>query len=304
MGLQGQPLSAPWAGTHVALVTPFRRGEVDEEALRRVVHHCIAGGVDGVVPCGTTGEAATLSDEEFRLVVRATLDEANGRVPVFAGTGTNNTRTTISRTAMARDLGCTAALVVTPYYNKPTQAGLLAHYRAVAQAVSGFPQILYNVPSRTAVNLLPATVEALADLPEVVAVKEASGNLSQVQDLLRRVGHRLSVLSGDDALALPMYALGAHGVISVAGNVAPRHMAAIWQKHRAGDAAGAALAQAALFPLFEALFVETNPGPCKAALSLMDIIEDELRLPMVSVAPAVKAQLRTILEPLGLLREA
>ena len=287
-------------GTHVALVTPFRSGEVDEAAYRALVRHCIDGGVDGIVPCGTTGETPTLSPAEYERVISIAVDEANGQVPVVAGSGTNNTTTTIANTLRVKELGCDGALVVTPYYNKPGQSGLEAHYRAVCDAVPGFPIVLYNVPGRTGSNLLPETVVRLSEIDQVIAVKEASGDLSQVQAILNGCGDRVTVLSGDDILSLPMYALGAHGVISVAGNVVPGDMSAIYNRYRDGDTGGASEMQARLAPLFKVLFIESNPQPCKAALWRLGLMENELRLPLEPVRSATMEEVTAVCRELGL----
>lgn len=287
-------------GTMVALATPFRDGALDQDSYRRLIRHCIDGGLDAIVPCGTTGEAVTLDEDEYRLALEIAVDEAGGAVPVIAGTGSNSTKKTIAATALAKSLGCDAALIVTPYYNKPSQAGLEAHYREIASRVADFPVVLYNVPSRTGVNLLPETVARLAEVETFVAVKEACGNLAQVQDLLAAVGDRMAILSGDDALTLPMYAQGTHGVISVAANVAPAQMKAIHTAFRAGDISGAAEVNARLTPLFKALFVESNPIPLKAALWLMGIMRNELRLPLVPAAKGTVSRMREVLLELGI----
>lgn len=292
-------------GTMVALATPFRDGQLDEDAYRKLIRHCIDGGLDAIVPCGTTGETVTLDDAEYRHALQIAVEEGRGKVPVIAGTGSNSTKKTIEATALAKSLGCDGALIVTPYYNKPTQGGLEAHYREVARRVADFPIVLYNVPGRTGVNMLPETAARLSDTDVFVAVKEACGNLAQVQDLLDQVGHRMSVLSGDDAMSLPMYALGAHGVISVAGNAVPAEMKAIRTAFDEGDLAGAANLQSRLTPLFKALFVESNPIPVKAALWLMGIMRNELRLPLVPAQKGTVALLKAVLTELGIhVREA
>jgi len=291
-----------FTGTFTALVTPFLdNGQVDEVSLRRLVRRNLDNGVDGLVPCGTTGETPTLSEEEMNQVISIVLDESGGKCPVIAGSGTNSTATTIENTKRIRALGCDGALVVTPYYNKPSQAGLLAHYRALIEAVPGFPIVLYNVPGRTGCNLAPETVEALAQYEEVVAVKEASGNLAQVADILGRCGHKLNVLSGDDALSLPMYALGGHGVISVASNVAPKEMSDLYRLFQGGKTTQAALLQKKLNPLFVTLFVEPNPQPAKAALALMGEMKDVLRLPLQPATEKTRTRLSEIVASLGFL---
>lgn len=291
-----------FTGTFTALVTPFLdNGQVDEAALRRLVRRNLDNGVDGLVPCGTTGETPTLSEEEMNQVISIVLDESGGKCPVIAGSGTNSTATTIESTKRIQALGCDGALVVTPYYNKPSQAGLLAHYKALIDAVPGFPIVLYNVPGRTGCNLTPETVEELAQYEEVVAVKEASGNLAQVADILGRCGDKLNVLSGDDALSLPMYALGGHGVISVASNVAPKEMSDLYRLFQGGESAKAALLQKKLNPLFVTLFVEPNPQPAKAALALMGEMKDVLRLPLQPATEKTRTRLSEIVASLGFL---
>ena len=288
-------------GTLTAIVTPFKGdGTIDEDALRAHVQAQLAAGIDGIVPCGTTGETPTLSLDEYQTVVRATLEEVGGAVPVIAGTGSNDTRKTIEWTRLARELGVDAALVVTPYYNKPGPTMLEAHYRAVAQD-GGLPVVLYNVPGRTGCNLPAVTVGALSTVNNIIAVKEASGNLGQVQDILARVDtESFTVVSGDDALSLPMYSVGAHGVISVASNVALAEMEAIRTHYLAGEVAAAAAANARLFPLFGALFCETNPVPAKAALALLGRMTGRVRAPLGPLQPASLDRVRQALAGLGL----
>jgi len=290
-------------GTFTALVTPMCDDgdhSVDVPALERLVEQQIAGGVDGLVACGTTGETATLSDEEYELVVATVVRCSAGRVPVIAGTGSNDTRRTVATSLRAQQLGVDAILVVTPYYNKPTQAGLLAHFRAVADAVQ-VPVILYNVPGRTACNLLPVTVAELAAHPRIVAVKEASGSLDQVQEIVHRTRHQFAVLSGDDGLCLPMYAVGGRGVISVVSNPAPAQTAALYRLYRAGRVDEAARAQVALLPLIKTLFSEPNPQPCKMAMHLLGLMAPGLRLPMLAAQATTAQALRRDLAELGLL---
>lgn len=288
-------------GTMTAIVTPFTAdGSVDEEALRRHIQHQLDGGIDGLVPCGTTGETPTLTVEEYQRVVRTTVELAGGKVPIIAGTGSNSTRKTVELTRMARELGVDCALVVTPYYNKPGPAMLEAHYRKVALE-GGLPIVLYNVPSRTGINLAPSVVHKLAKLDAIIAVKEAAGSLGQVQEILGGTDDQITVLSGDDALALPMYSVGAHGVISVAANVAPAEMKAVHTRFFEGDVAGAAALQAELFPLFSALFCETNPVPCKAALATMGRMTSTVREPLGAASEATIARLGGVLADLGLL---
>jgi 4-hydroxy-tetrahydrodipicolinate synthase len=267
----------------VAMATPFRGGAVDHEGTGRLIDFLIEGGVEGLVISGSTGEAATCTVEERRALWRFAKERVRGRVPLVAGTGTNNTAESITVTRMAEELGMDGAMIVTPYYNKPTPKGQIAHFTAVAKSTR-LPLILYNVPGRTATNTMPDTFEALQDLPNVVAIKEAAGSLDQASALKART--RFTVLSGDDSLTLPMMAVGATGVISVAGNVAPRAMRTLCDHARAGRMSEAEAAHRKLLPLFKALFMESNPGPVKFLLSAMRLIENELRLPLVPVEPA------------------
>jgi 4-hydroxy-tetrahydrodipicolinate synthase len=283
-----------FTGSYVALITPFRDGRVDEDALRALVEFQIGRGTNGIVPCGTTGEAATLSSDEWVLVVRTVVEQVGGRVPVVAGTGGNDTARTIARTCLARELGADGALVVAPYYNKPTQEGLYQHFSTVARQ-GRLPVILYNVPGRTGVNVLPETVVRLADEPNIVAVKEASGSLDQVSQIVLEAGSRLAVFSGDDALALPAVSIGAMGVVSVVANVAPEPVARMIASARGGDLATAARLHQELFPLARALFLESNPIPVKAAAAWLGLCADELRLPLTSLSDANRARLESVL---------
>ncbi len=290
-------------GTFTAIVTPMQGDDarsLDLDALERLVEQQIAGTIDGLVACGTTGESVTLTDEEWATVVQSTIRFARGRVPVIAGTGTNSTHKTIALSQKAQEMGADALLVVTPYYNKPSQAGLLAHYRAVAAAVT-LPIVLYNVPGRTGCNLLPATVAELALVPNIVAVKEAAGSLEQVLDLCRLVPPGFAVLSGEDALCLPLYAVGGHGVISVMSNPAPALTAALYRDFRAGRIDAAAKGQQALHPLIKTLFSEPNPQPAKMAMHLLGIMNPDVRMPLVTAAPATRVALERDLRELGLL---
>jgi 4-hydroxy-tetrahydrodipicolinate synthase len=272
-------------GLTVAMVTPFRQGELDLEATARLVDFMLEGGVEGLVVSGSTGEAATCSVEERRSLWRFVRERVRGRVPVVAGTGTNSTSDSIELSRLAEEIGLDGVMLVTPYYNKPTPKGQVAHFTAVARATR-LPIILYNVPGRTATNSTPEVLEKLEPVPNVVAVKEASGNLDQASALKART--RFTVLSGDDSLTVPMIAVGAEGVVSVAGNVAPRAMRDLCDHARAGRKAEAQAAHRRLQPLFKALFVESNPGPVKFLLSAMGMIENELRLPLVPVEPATE----------------
>lgn len=292
-------------GCATALVTPFTAsGAIDEERLRSFVAWQIESGVRLLVPCGTTGESATMSEEEDRRVITATIEVACGRARVIAGTGSNATASAIEYSRMARDVGADAVLVVAPYYNKPTQEGLYAHFRAVAEAVSGLPVVIYNVPGRTSSNIAASTTLRLArDVENIVAVKEASGNFSQIMAILRERPENFRVLSGDDAVALPLIALGGDGVISVASNEVPDLMSRMVDLALAGDWNRARELHYRLLPLMETNFIETSPGPVKAALAMMGKIEESLRLPLVPIQEKSRAQLREVLVELGLLKE-
>ena len=284
-------------GLTVAMVTPFKEGHLDLDATARLVEFMIAGGVEGLVVSGSTGEAATTTLEERRVLWPFVKQQARGRVPVVAGTGTNSTAESIVLTRLAEELALDGAMVVTPYYNKPTPRGQVAHFTAVANCTR-LPIILYNVPGRTGSNTLPETLEKLDGIPNVVAVKEASGSLDQASAIRART--RLTVLSGDDSLTLPMIAVGATGIVSVAGNVAPAEMRALSDHARAGRLKEAGEIHRRLLPLFKALFVESNPGPVKSLLAAMGLIEHELRLPLVPVEPATEQTLRAAARGLGI----
>lgn len=276
-------------GLVVAMVTPFRNGALDLDGTGRLVDFMLDGGVEGLVVSGSTGEAATCSIEERRTLWTHVKQRVKGRVPVIAGTGTNNTAESITLTKMAEELGLDGAMLVTPYYNKPTPKGQIAHFTAVAQTTK-LPIVLYNIPGRTGTNTLPETFEKLQGVPNLVAIKEASGSLDQASALRART--RFTVLSGDDSLTLPMIAVGATGIISVAGNVAPKEMRALSDHARAGRAKEAEAAHRGLLPIFKALFLESNPGPAKYLLSAMGLIENELRLPLVPVEAATEQAVR------------
>jgi 4-hydroxy-tetrahydrodipicolinate synthase len=286
-------------GVITALVTPFRDDRIDEEALRRLVDAQIRAGIDGLVPVGTTGESPTLSTEEHIRVIEIVVQETRKRVPVLAGTGGNATREAIELTQAAKAVGADGTLQVTPYFNKPTQDGLYRHFKAVADAAP-LPMVVYNVPGRTGCDLLPETIARLCELPLVVGVKEATGNLQRAAQIISRVGDRLSLLSGDDATALPFYALGGNGCISVVSNVAPADMAAMWDAAAAGNWSKARELHYKLFPLSEGLFIEANPIPVKAALAMMGKIADEIRPPLYPMAGAGRENVRKILADLKL----
>ena len=289
-----------FTGAITALVTPFRGDAVDEESLRRLVEEQIAGGIDGLVPVGTTGESPTLNNEEHLRVIRIVVEAVNKRVPVIAGTGSNSTRETIEMSEAARGVGADGLLLVTPYYNRPGQEHLYRHFKAVVEAVP-LPSILYNVPGRTACDLLPETIARLAELRPIVGVKEATGSALRASQVISRVGDRLAVLSGDDATAFPLFALGGRGVISVVSNVAPALMSAMWDAAAAGDWKKARELHYRLLPLGEGLFVEANPIPVKAALAMMGRMADEIRPPLYPLAAQYREPLRAQLRELGLL---
>jgi len=287
-------------GSIVAIVTPFKKGKVDEKALADLIEWHIAQGTNGIVPCGTTGESATLDYKEHYRVVEITVKTVNKRVPVIAGTGANSTDETIMITKQAKKSGASAALLVSPYYNKPTQEGLYRHYKAVAESVD-IPIVLYNVPGRTAVNILPSTVARLAEIENIVAIKEATGDMKQVSEVIRLCGNRITVISGDDFTTLPLLALGGKGVISVSANVAPKDvsmMCSLWLK---GQHDRARAIHYKLEPLNTAMFIETNPIPVKTALAMMGKIHEEFRLPLCEMYPANKDKLRNILVDLKLI---
>lgn len=300
-------VSIDWlTGCATAMVTPFASdGSVDETRLRALIERQIAGGVRLLVPCGTTGESATMSDDEQVRVIATTVSVARGRARVIAGTGGNATAGTVERARAARAAGADAVLVVAPYYNKPTQGGLIAHFRAVADAVSGLPVVLYNVPGRTASNIEAPTVHELAKTTEnIVAVKEASGNLAQIMTILRDRPAGFRVLSGDDAITLPLIALGAEGIISVVSNEVPDLMSRLTDLALKGDWDGARALHFRLLPLMDANFLESNPGPVKAAMALMGLLEERFRLPLVPVQERTRARLRELLVDLGVLGPA
>lgn len=285
-------------GLYVAMVTPFRNERVDEAGLKNNIEFLINNGVAGVVPCGTTGESATLSWEEHRHVVDLAVEVCRGRVQVIAGAGSNNTAEAVEAAKYAKKAGADAALVITPYYNKPTQEGLFRHFEIVAKE-TGIPMVLYNVPGRTSVNLLPSTVERLAKIDNIVAVKEASGNITQIGEIKKRCGDRITVLSGDDAMTLPVLAIGGTGVISVVGNIAPREMAELIRLWNDGDLKGATELHYRLFDLCNAMFYETNPAPVKTAMNLMGLSAGDLRLPMVPMQEDSKRKLMSAMGDFG-----
>jgi 4-hydroxy-tetrahydrodipicolinate synthase len=288
-------------GAIVALATPFRGGAFDEETYRGLIRYQLENGIQGLVPMGTTGEAATMSAEERIRAVKVAVEVGRGKVPVIAGAGSNSTQETIDSVEGVREVGADGALVVTPYYNKPTQAGLVEHFRAIAKAHPGFPIVAYNVPGRTSVDLLPETCLRLCDIPEVVAVKEATGNMARVIDIVEKCGERLTLLSGDDFTIVPFIACGGKGVISVSANVAPRMISEMTKAARSGQMARAAELQVKTNGLHRFLFVESNPIPVKWALHLMGKFGPEIRLPLVPMSEGNAPKLKDELRKLGLL---
>jgi 4-hydroxy-tetrahydrodipicolinate synthase len=287
-------------GVITALVTPFRRDLLDEDALRRLVDEQIAAGVDGLVPVGTTGESPTLTMQEHIHVIEVVIEAAAKRVPVIAGTGSNSTHEAIELSLAAKRAGADGLLLVTPYYNRPGQEHMFRHFRAIMQTAS-LPTIVYNVPSRTASDLLPETIARLAEMPELVGVKEATGSALRAAQVIARVPERVAVLSGDDATAFPLFALGGRGVISVVSNVAPALMSAMWDAAAAGDWKKARELHYRLLPISEGLFVEANPIPVKAALAMMGRMTEEVRPPLYPLVEQYRAKLRAQLDELGLL---
>ena len=299
-------LNIPWLrGCATALVTPFTStGAVDFDALKRLVEYQISGGVEILVPCGTTGESATMTEAEDQQVIKQVIDTSRGRARVIAGTGSNATAAAIEYSQTARDLGADAVLVVAPFYNKPTQDGLYAHFRVVAESVKSIPVVIYNVPGRTSSNISAQTTLRLArDVPNIVAVKEASGNLSQIMEILRERPEGFRVLSGDDSFTFPLIALGGEGLISVAANEAPTLMSQMINLALAGNWDEARALHYRLLPLMEVNFIESSPGPVKAALAMMGLMEENYRLPLVPISEANKTKVRAVLAELGLLKE-
>src|SRR5712664_4186486 len=290
-------------GCATALVTPFKDdGTIDEGRLRALVDRQITGGVRLLVPCGTTGESATMTEAEDQRVIAVTVEVARGRARVIAGTGSNSTTAAIEYSQSARDLGADAMLQVAPYYNKPTQEGLYAHFRAVAEAIPDTPVMLYNVPGRTSSNIAAQTVLRLArDCENIVAIKEASGNLSQIMEILRARPANFRVLSGDDAVTLPMIALGGEGIVSVASNEIPDLMSRMAELALEGNWSQARALHYRLLPLMEINFIESSPGPVKAAMAMMGLLEENFRLPLVPIQEKSRNRIREVIAELGLL---
>lgn len=287
-------------GSIVAIVTPFNDGRFDEEAFSKLIEWHISKGTNAIVPCGTTGESATLDYEEHYRVIEVAVKTVNKRIPVIAGTGANSTDESIMITKKAKELGADAALLVAPYYNKPTQEGLYRHYKSVAEAVD-IPIVLYNVPGRTAVNILPTTVARLAEIDNIVAIKEATGDMKQVSEIIRLCGDKITVLSGDDFTTLTLLTLGGKGVISVTANIVPHEVSEMCRLWEEGNIEEARRLHYKLEPLNQAMFIETNPIPVKTALAMMGKIKEEFRLPLCEMSGANKEKLRTILADFGLI---
>ena len=287
-------------GAFVAIVTPFTDGKLDEQGLQDLIEFQIAGGTHGIVPCGTTGESATMSHAEHHRVVELTIKTVAGRVPVLAGTGSNSTSESIELTRAAKEAGADGALMITPYYNKPSQEGLYQHFKAVAEAVD-IPIILYNVPSRTAVNMLPETVARCARIANIVGVKEATADLNQISQVIRLCPKGFAIMSGDDFTSMPTVMIGGTGVISVTSNVAPKDMAAMMDAALAGDIATAKELHYKLLPLMQAMFIDTNPVPAKTALAMMGKIKSGLpRLPLYKMNEANEEKLKKVITAYGL----
>jgi 4-hydroxy-tetrahydrodipicolinate synthase len=289
---------AMFSGAIVAMVTPFREGKVDEKAYRNLINFVIQGGVRGIVPCGTTGESATLSHKEHEHVIDITVDEVGKRVPVIAGTGSNSTTEAIRLTKHARDARADAALLITPYYNKPTQKGLYEHYKAVAKACD-IPQILYNVPGRTGVNMSTETVVELSKIDNIVGIKEASGDLVKCSQIVRDTADDFCVLSGEDALNYPILCVGGVGAISVTANILPDKLSAMCKAWDARDVKKAQKLHLDLLDINQALFIETNPIPVKTALAMMGKVKEEFKLPLCPMTEANKKRLAEVLKRYG-----
>ncbi|OIO33136.1 MAG: 4-hydroxy-tetrahydrodipicolinate synthase [Candidatus Omnitrophica bacterium CG1_02_40_15] len=287
-------------GAMVALVTPFKKGKVDEKKLAELVEFHIKNGTSGIVPCGTTGESATLSYEEHERVIEVVIEAANKKISVIAGTGSNSTAEALMLTKHAKRSGADATLQVSPYYNKPTQEGLYLHFKTIAEE-SDLPMIVYNIASRTGVNIEPETMARISKVKNIIGVKESSGNLEQMAMIRYLCGDKFGLISGDDALTLPLLAIGGTGVISVVNNIAPKDVAEMILKFKKGDIEGARKLHYKLLPLIKAVFLETNPIPVKTAMSLMGMIEPDLRLPLCSMAERNLEKLKKALKDYNLL---
>lgn len=284
-----------FSGSFVAVVTPFKNNRVDVEKLKELVEFHIKKGTSGIVPCGTTGESPTLSHEEHRVVIETVVKTVNGRIKVIAGTGSNNTNEAIELTRFAKEVGADGCLVITPYYNKPTQNGLYLHFKKIAETVD-VPIIMYNVPGRTGINMLPSTAAKLSKIKNIIGIKEASGNITQISQIVRECVEEFDVLSGDDAMTFPILAVGGKGVISVAANIAPAEVAGLVEAFNKGDIDKSRKMHLKMLPLFEAMFYETNPIPVKTSMNLMGMISDEIRLPLCKMSEENLKKLKTTLK--------
>jgi len=288
-------------GSMVALITPFKKGKIDEKKIRELVEFHIKNGTSTIVPCGTTGESATLSYEEHERVIEIVIDACKGKIKVIAGTGSNSTKEAIMLTRHAKEAGADASLQVSPYYNKPTQEGLYLHFKTIAEEVD-LPMVLYNIASRTGVNIEPETMQRLSRIKNIVGVKEASGNLDQMSRIVALCGKDFDLISGDDSLTLPILAIGGTGVISVVANIVPKDVAEMIDRFKKGDIEGARRLHYKLLPLVKAMFIETNPIPVKTAMAILGMIDDsELRLPLCPMSDANLARLKKALQDYGLL---
>lgn len=287
-------------GSIVAIATPFKNNQIDEEALRNLVDYHISKGSDGLVPCGTTGESATLTHDEHCRVIDIVIDQTKKRVPVIAGSGSNSTHETVYLTEHAKKAGADGALIITPYYNKPTQEGLYQHFKYVAERVE-IPIVMYNVPGRTSVNMLPDTVIRLSKIPNIVSVKEASGSMDQAAAILSGAEKGFGLLAGEDSLIYPLLCIGSDGVISASANVCPGECAQMYDAFAAGDMKTARELHFKLLPLFNALFLETNPIPVKKALEIMGLIGPEIRLPLIPMTPAGTEKLTAVMKQVGII---
>jgi len=290
-------------GIYTALVTPFRNGNLDEKAFKNLIEFQLKGGINGIVPCGTTGEAPTLSYEEHEKVIELAVKYVNGKVPVIAGTGSNSTQEAIELTADAKKLGANFCLLTTPYYNKPTQEGLYQHFKTIAEAVN-IPLILYNIPGRTGINMTPETIFKLSKIKNIVGVKEAAGSLTQVSDIYRLTKGKFTILSGDDNLFLPMMSVGAVGVISVVSNIMPKEMQSLYRAFLIEKNIKKAMTiHTRLMPLFQGIFVETNPIPIKEAMAYMGMVSKEFRLPLCPLSETNSIFIKGLLAEYGLLKK-
>ncbi len=290
-----------YSGAFTALVTPYKNSMIDEDSYRALIEWQIEQGIDGLVPCGTTGESATLSHDEHRQVISICVDQVKGRVPVIAGAGSNCTREAIELTRYAKEAGADATLLITPYYNKPTPEGVVAHFKAIASEVS-IPFVVYNVPGRTSLNVMPKTVARIfREIPEAIGIKEATGDLRQVSEVVEECGPDFIVLSGDDFTVLPLLSVGGHGVISVVSNIVPAMMHDMCKAYAKKNLDQALKLHFELAPLCRAMFMETNPSPVKTSLALMGKMQKEFRLPMVPMLPENEEQLKKLLSSKGLI---